>query len=85
MLGEAGDAQAEGRFQVGAVQRLASVGADLGQQGGARNAAFLLALRHPEIGQDHPRILLQRELDGVAQGELEGRGILGKSAGGERQ
>jgi hypothetical protein len=51
----------------------------------ARDVAFLLALRHPQIGQNHLRILFERQLDGVAQGELEGRGILRESAGGERQ
>ena len=85
VLGEAGEAEPDGRFQVDAVHGLAGVGADLRQQGGAREVAFLLALRHPQIGQNHPRILFERQLDGVAQGELEGRGILGESAGGERQ
>src|ERR1019366_2083538 len=85
VLGEAGDAETEGRFQVGAVDGLAGAAADLRSEGGAREIAFLLALRHAQIGQNHPRILFERQLDGVAQGELEGRGILGESAGSERQ
>ena len=56
-----------------------------GQEGGAREPAILLALSHVEIGQNHARILLERKLDGIAKGELEGRWILGEGAGGERE
>ena len=47
--------------------------------------AILAALGHIEIGQNHAWILLERQLDGVAKGELEGRGILGEGDGGERE
>ena len=43
------------------------------------------ALRHAQVGEDHARILLERQLDGVAQGEFEGSGLLCESAYGERQ
>ena len=85
VLGKAGKAETDGRFQIDAGDGLAGVGVDLRQEGGARELAILFALRHIEIGQNHARILLERQLDGVAQGELEGRWILGKSAGGERE
>ena len=86
VLGKAGEAR--NRWQtsrLSAVDGLAGVAADLRQEGGARDIAILFALRHTQVGQNHARILLERQLDGVAQGELEGRRILGKSAGGERQ
>ena len=80
-----GKRETDGGFQVDAVDGLAGVAADLRQQRGARDVAILFALRHTQVGENHVRILFKRQLDGVAQGELERRGILGKSAGGERQ
>ncbi len=86
VLGEAGDAEAESRLQVGAIQGFAGVGAGLGQEGGARDVAILLALRHAQVGQNHPWILLERDFDSVAQGQVERRGfLLSESAGGKRQ
>ena len=85
VLGKAGEAEADGSFEVDAGDGLAGAGIDLGQEGGARQPAILITLSHIEIGQNHARILLERQLDGVAKGELEGRWILGKSAGGERE
>ena len=85
VLGEAGEAEADGGFEVDAVDGLAGAGLDLRQERGARETAILGALRDTEIGKNHARILLQRKLDGIAKGELEGRWILGKSAGGERE
>ena len=86
MLGEAGDAETEGRFQVGAVDGLAGAGDDLRQEGRAREQAILLALGHAQVGQNHRGFCLSASCDGVAQGELEGRGfLLGESAGGKRQ
>ena len=85
VLGKAGEAEADGGFQVDAVHGLAGAAADLRQEGGARDVAILLALRHAQVGQNHLRILLERQLDGVAQGELERRRFLREGAGGERQ
>jgi hypothetical protein len=56
-------------------------GAHLRQQRGAGEEAILLALRDTQVGEDHLRILLQRQVDGVAQGELQRGGFLRESAG----
>ena len=52
------------------------VGAGLRQQGGAGRQALLLAARHPQVRQDHLRALFERQVHGVAQGELKGSRIL---------
>ena len=85
VLGEAWDAETEASFEVGAVDGLAGAADELRHERRAREQAILLALGHAEVGQNHARVLLERQLDGVAQGELEGHGILSEGACCERQ
>jgi hypothetical protein len=46
----------------------------LRQESGARHVLVLLALGHVQVGDLHLRILMQRQLHGVAQREAQ-RGI----------
>ena len=50
VLGEAGNARAESRLQVGAVDGLTRAGPHLREQGGPGDILFLLALGHGKVG-----------------------------------
>jgi hypothetical protein len=83
VLGQAGEAGAERGLDIEAVVASAEGAVHLGQQGGARHARILPALGNVQVGQNHLRILPQRQGDGVFEAELERCGILRQ--GGRRQ
>ena len=54
-------------------------------QCGAGDIAILPGQRDPEVGEDDTRILLERQLHGIAEAEFEWGGFLGEGADGQRQ
>src|SRR4029077_11151741 len=58
---------------------------DVGPELRACNVPVLPALRHAEVRQNHLRVLLQGQLYGIAQGQLERSSVLTESAPGQRQ
>ena len=58
-----------------------TLAAHLRQKRGASEEAILLALRDTQVGEDHLGILLQREVDGILEGELQRGGFLREPAG----
>jgi len=83
VLGEVGELETDGGFQVDAMHGLGHVRRRLRQEGGSGQGAVLLPLRDLELREDDSGILLEREGYGVLERELER--FLGESGAGERQ
>ena len=84
VLRKTGERQPDQRLQVEAMDGFVDVAAHLRQQAGAGHRDILLALRDVQVGQDYVGILLERQVDGVLEGELQRCGLLGKRCAGNQ-